>query len=151
MINETLSFDSTLESPTKPHQEKNSAQNKAIFLVHYMNENQSFNPINENIDENQRELKSAKYKIRKKSKRGPKPKKFEKNFKSENNMLDFDGLLDALFPKPKIEIVSPLKKKISTGKKYQKKMAGFKRKRSIKECLNKSRFKFFIEFHFYRN
>jgi hypothetical protein len=113
-----------------------------------MNENQSFNPINENIDDNQRELKSAKYKIRKKSKRGPKPKKFEKNIKSENNMLDFDGLLDALFPKPKIEIVSPLKKNISTGKKYQKKMAGYKRKRSIKESLNKSRFKFFIEFHF---
>ena len=66
-------------------------------------------------------------------------------------MLDFDGLLDALFPKPKIERITPLKKKISTGKKYQKKMAGYKRKRSIKESLNKSRFKFFIEFHFYRD
>ena len=140
MINETLSFDSTLESPTKPHQEKNSSQNKAIFLVHYMHENQTFNPINENIDENQRELKSPKYKIRKKSKRGPKPKKYSKNIKSENNLLDFDGLLEALFPKPKIEIVSPLKKKISTGKKYTKKMVGYKRKRSIKESLNKSRF-----------
>ena len=150
-MNETLSVESTLESPTKPHQQKTSPQKKAIFLVHYMNENQSFNPINENIDEDQRVLKSAKNKIRKKSKQGPKPKKFEKNIKCENNMLDFDGLLDALFPKPKIEIVSPLKKKISTGKKYQKKMAGYKRKRSIKESLNKSRFKFFIEFHFYRD
>lgn len=126
MINETLSFDSTLESPTKPHQEKNSTQNKAIFLVHYMNENQSFNPINENIDEEQRVLKSAKNKIRKKSKQGPKPKKFEKNIKCENNMLDFDGLLDALFPKPKIEIVSPLKKKFQQGKSTKKKWPDIK-------------------------
>lgn len=105
---------------------KNSTQNKAIFLVHYMNENQSFNPINENIDEDQRVLKSAKNKIRKKSKQGPKPKKFEKNIKCENNMLDFDGLLDALFPKPKIEIVSPLKKKFQQGKSTKKKWPDIK-------------------------
>jgi len=75
MINETSSFDSTLESPTKPHKEKVSSQNKAIFLVHYINDNQTYNQRNEKLDKNGHGENSPENKITKKSKRGPKPKK----------------------------------------------------------------------------
>ena len=140
MINESLSFDSTLESPTKPHQEKNSNQNKAIFLVHCMNDNQTNNQINGKLNKNE-QGNSPDNKFKKKSKRGPKPKKFEKIKKGENNMLDFDSLLDTLFPKPKIEIVSSLKKKDLSLKKYQKKLLGYKRKRTIRDCLRSKKIK----------
>ena len=131
MINETSSFDSTLESPTKPNKEKVSSQNKAIFLVHYINDNQTYNQKNEKLDKNGHGENSPENKITKISKRGPKPKKFGKLQKIQNNILDFDMVLATLFPKEKKENVSPPRKKNLFRKKYQKRLIGCKRKRQI--------------------
>ena len=135
MINETFSFESTLESSAKPLQEKSSSQKKLIFLVHYMNDNQR----NEKIDKNGPGEITAEYKNRRKSKRGRKPKKLLKMIKIKNNTLDFDMLLSTLFENEKKENDSGPKKKFIIRRKYQKKLIGIKRKRQIKETKYKSK------------
>lgn len=135
MINETFSFESTLESSAKPLQEKSSSQIKLIFLVHYMNDNQR----NEKIDKNGPGEITSEYKNRRKSKRGRKPKKLLKMIKIKNNTLDFDMLLSTLFENEKKENDSGPKKKFIIRRKYQKKLIGIKRKRQIKETKYKSK------------
>ena len=142
-MNETLSVESTLESPTKPHQQKTSPQKKAIFLVHYMNLSQPFDNINEKLDKNGYGENSSENKNTRISKRGRKPKKFSKMKKIQNNMLDFDLILNTLFPKKKEENGFPPMKKKFTLKKFPKKIIGHKRKRQIKDIINKSKKYFF--------
>ncbi len=139
MINESSSFDSTLESPTKPNKEKASSQNKAIFLVHYINDNQTFNQKNEKLDKNDDGEKSPEQKISKIFKKCSKKKKVCKKKINQNNMLDFDAMLESLFPTKKKENVAPSRKKKLERKKYQKKLIGNKRKRQLKEIINKSK------------
>ena len=141
MINETLSLDSTLESPTKPRQEKESVEKKPIFFVHYMNKNLSFNELNEKFVKEESGEELSKNKKKKFWKRGRKPKKLTKLNKIQNNVLDFDNLLDTFFPKKK---VSPPKIKQSSMKKYKKKLIGSKRKRKINEIKNKSKYNIFL-------
>ena len=143
MINETSSVDSTLESPTKPHKEKMSSQNKAIFLVHYINDNQTFNQKNEKLDKNGHGEKSPEQKISKIFKKSTKKKKICKQNKTQNNMLDFDAMLETLFPKEKNENALMSRKNNLERKKYQKKLIGNKRKRQIKDAINKSKFLLF--------
>ena len=139
MMNETLSVESTLESPSKPHQQKSSPDKKAIFLVNYTDANQTIEKLNEKLDkngygENYQENKNTKI-----SKRGRKPKKCIKIKRLQNNILDFDILLNALFPKKIDENGFPPMKKNSTGKKIPKKLTGHKRKRQLKELAAKSK------------
>ena len=138
-MNETLSVESTLESPTKPHQQKTSPQKKAIFLVHYMKVNQPFDNIKDKLDKNGYSENSLENKNTKISKRGRKPKKFSKMKKNQNNMLDFDLILNTLFPQKKEENSFPPMKKKFTMKKFPKKIIGHKRKRQIKGIINKSK------------
>ena len=138
-MNETLSVESTLESPSKPHQQKTSPQKKAIFLVHYMKVNQPFDNIKDKLDKNGYGENSLENKNTKISKRGRKPKKFSKMKKNQNNMLDFDLILNSLFPKKKEENSFPPMKKKFTMKKFPKKIIGHKRKRQIKGIINKSK------------
>ena len=141
MINETQSQDSTLESPTKPHQEKDSSQKKQIFLVHYINNNLSFNETNEKVKTSSEEEFSGNKK-KKVWRRGRKPKKITKIKKILNNVLDFDNILDTFFPK---KTVSPLKiKKNSSIKKNKKKLIGCKRKRQLNEMKSKSKYNIFL-------
>ena len=141
MINETLSLDSTLESPTKPHQEKEALEKKPIFFVHYMNNNISVNEINAKFVKIESSEELSKNKKKQFWKRGRKPKKFPKSKKIQNNILDFDTLLETFFPKKKI---SPPKIKNSSMKKYKKKLIGYKRKRQINEIKNKSKYNNFL-------
>ena len=141
MINETLSLDSTLESPTKPHQEKEPLEKKPIFFVHYMNNNISVNEINAKFVKIESSEELSKNKKKQFWKRGRKPKKFPKSKKIQNNILDFDNLLETFFPKKKI---SPPKIKNSSMKKYKKKLIGYKRKRQINEIKNKSKYNIFL-------
>lgn len=141
MINETLSLDSTLESPTKPRPEKESVEKKPIFFVHYLNENLSFNEINEKLVKKESGEELSHNKKKKFWRRGRKPKKCPKIKKIQNNILDFDSLLETIFPKKK---VSPPKIKQSSMKKYKKKIIGYKRKRQINEIKNKSKYNIFL-------
>jgi len=139
MINETLSLDSTLESPTKPNKEKEASEKKPIFLVHYMNNDLSVNEIDEKLIKNGNDEELSENKKKKVWKRGRKPKKFPKIKKLQSNILDFDLLLETFFPK---KIVSPPKTK--NIKKYKKKLIGYKRKKQINEIKNKSKFNIFL-------
>ena len=139
MINETLSLDSTLESPTKPNKEKEASEKKPIFLVHYMNNDLSVNEIDEKLVKNGNDEELSENKKKKVWKRGRKPKKFPKVKKLQSNILDFDLLLETFFPK---KIVSPPKTK--NIKKYKKKLIGYKRKKQINEIKNKSKFNIFL-------
>ena len=139
MINETLSLDSTLESPTKPNKEKEASEKKPIFLVHYMNNDLSVNEIDEKLVKNGNDEELSENKKKKVWKRGRKPKKFPKIKKLQSNILDFDLLLETFFPK---KIVSPPKTK--NIKKYKKKLIGYKRKKQINEIKNKSKFNILI-------
>ena len=139
MINETLSLDSTLESPTKPNKEKEASEKKPIFLVHYMNNDLSVNEIDEKLIKNGNDEELSENKKKKVWKRGRKPKKFPKVKKLQSNILDFDLLLETFFSK---KIVSPPKTK--NIKKYKKKLIGYKRKKQINEIKNKSKFNIFL-------
>ena len=139
MINETLSLDSTLESPTKPNKEKDASEKKPIFLVHYMNNDLSVNEIDEKLVKNGNDEELSENKKKKVWKRGRKPKKFPKIKKLQSNILDFDLLLETFFPK---KIVSPPKTK--NIKKYKKKLIGYKRKKQINEIKNKSKYNIFL-------
>ena len=139
MINETLSLDSTLESPTKPNKEKEASEKKPIFLVHYMNNDLSVNEIDEKLVKNGNDEELSENKKKKVWKRGRKPKKFPKVKKLQSNILDFDLLLETFFSK---KIVSPPKTK--NIKKYKKKLIGYKRKKQINEIKNKSKFNIFL-------
>jgi hypothetical protein len=128
MINETLSLDSTLESPTKPHQENPSSQNKAIFLVHYMKDKQNFNKKKENINDDEKPKQN-----------GPNLKKIGNIKKFHNNMLDFDIVLSTLFGNEKKDNNALFRKKKSIKKAGKKKLLFLKRNRKIKEIINKSK------------
>ena len=141
MINETLSLDSTLESPTKPRPEKESVEKKPIFFVHYLNENLSFNEINEKLVKKESGEELSHNKKKKFWRRGRKPKKCPKIKKIQNNILDFDSLLETIVPNKK---VSPPKIKQSSMKKYKKKILGYKRKRQINEIKTKSKYNIFL-------
>jgi hypothetical protein len=128
MINETLSLDSTLESPTKPHQENPSSQNKAIFLVHYMKDKQNFNKKKENINDDEKPKQN-----------GPNLKKIGNIKKFHNNMLDFDIVLSTLFGNEKKDSNALFRKKRSIKKAGKKKLFFLKRNRKRKEIINKSK------------
>ena len=112
---ESLSFESTIESPTKPHQEKvpdkNIITNKSLFLVQVVSDTKTSSQnleINENKKDNEIKEKSP-------------------------NILNFDDVLSIVFP--------PVEKaKKSVNKKCEKKLLENKRKRQTKPSnINKSK------------
>ena len=129
MINETLSFDSTIESPIKPHQENPSPQNKAIFLVHYMKEKQKPNKNSKKIDNENS-----------KQKKGPSSKTNEKVKTFQNTMLDFDILLSTFFQNEQKDNNTLFRKKKSLKKNGKKKIYYLKRRKHLKEIKNKSNY-----------
>ena len=129
MINETLSLDSTLESPAKPHQENPSSQNKAIFLVHYMKDKQNFNEKKEKNNDD-----------KKPKQKGQNSKKIGKMNIFHNNMLDFDIVLSTLFGNEKKDNNALFRKKKSIKKTGKKKILFLKRNKKIKDIINKSKY-----------
>ena len=109
---ESLSFESTIESPTKPHQEKlPDKKAKSIFLVQTQSDTDIPKQDISNIENNE-------------------SKEIIEKEPSALNTLNFDDILEIVFPKEK--------SKKSAQKNNSKKLLSFKRKRSI----NKSKKKF---------
>lgn len=119
-LNETLSIDSTLESPTKPHSDKPSTTHKKLFLVEVLDPPQ----LPENIPSAPlSEIKRAEDKNSKKIfKHRKKHKSINKvNIKKKNNInnkkavLDFDAILKCVldFRKKEAEKQLSIKKKKS--------------------------------------
>ena len=119
MTNESLSIESTVESPSKPHQVTvPTKNNKSIFLVHFISNNDSYDKKSPNL-ENKEPSKNADQNI-------------NLSKKLSLNLLDFDEVLNLVLNKEK-------DKKIKPKKKYKKKLLGFKRKRLIKPKEIKSK------------
>ena len=136
MMNETLSGDSTLESPIIPHHKKSSFSKYNLFLMNYMNLNQDFNKKEEKIDKKENCQNYLEKIIINITKREEKLNDLTIFTKKEDNILDFDLLLSRLFPKKKEKKISPKSTKIHIGKQFNKKLMGYKRKRQIKEVKN---------------
>ena len=102
MTNESLSIESTVESPSKPHQETVPAKNnKSIFLVHFISNDDSYNKISPNL-----EIQEPSKNINQNINLGKK--------KLSSNLLDFDEVLNLVLNKEK-------DKKIKSKKKHKKK------------------------------
>ena len=127
MTNESLSIESTVESPSKPHQETVPAKNnKSIFLVHFISNGDSYNKISPNL-----EIQEPSKNINQNINLGKK--------KLSSNLLDFDEVLNLVLNKEK-------DKKIKSKKKHKKKLLGFKRKRLIKPKEIKSKTNLYLIF-----
>ena len=110
---ESLSFESTIESPTKPHQEKAPDENnKSLFLVKVISDNKLSEQKSQNLEINE----------------NPENKEIKK---SPPTILNFDDVLSIVFPEKK--------PKKSDKKKCEKKLLGNKKKRQIKTNINKSK------------
>ena len=147
MINETHSLDSTLESPSKPFQVKSSPQKRSIFLVHYSLNKSSINQINQTLDINKNgsDVISPKKISPKKSKHGGRAKKSAKKFEKTKNLLDFDSLLNAIFPAVKDEnIFISLPKRKNFLKKEKKNLGRKKGRQAAEDSKSKKNFFNFI-------
>ena len=115
---ESLSFESTIESPTKPHQEKlPDKKAKSIFLVQTQSDTDIPKQDISNLENNE-------------------SKEIIEKEPSALNTLNFDDILEIVFPKEK--------PKKSAQKNNSKKLLSSKRKRSI----NKSK-KIYIIIYYY--
>ena len=116
---ESLSFESTIESPTKPHQEKLPDKNsKSLFLVQTLSDTDIPKQDISNSENNE-----SKEIIEKKP--------------SVLNTLNFDDILEIVFPKQK--------QKKQEQKNNNKKLLNSKRKKPI----NKSKKIFILFFYYY--
>jgi hypothetical protein len=147
--NESISFESTLGSPSKPRLENLVQKPKQIFLVNCVKDNISFSHTKISSSDNlgKKPLKNK----RPKSKQATNQNKlsFKNNKNSEFHLLDFDALFKNII----------IGKKKSIGKKAHKtshainnkdksKLLGYKRNRllSDKNFINKSKFIIIIFF-----
>ena len=101
---ESLSFESTIESPTKPHQEKlPDKNNKSLFLVQTISETDISKQSIQNLENDEIKEKA--------------------NKKHTSHILNFDDVLSIIYPKEKPKKQSP--------KQSGKNLLNNKRKRPI--------------------
>ncbi len=120
---ESLSFESTIESPTKPHQEKvPDKNNKSLFLVQTISETEISKQPSQNLENNETKEKTNKK-------------------ESSSNILNFDDVLSIVFPKEKPKKQSP--------KKSREKLLNNKRKRPINKSKIYKKFMIYFIYFFY--
>ena len=146
-INESISFESTLGSPSKPAQENIVKKPKQIFLVNCVEDNISLSPTKKSSSEsiNNKPLKQKRSKTNKANNR--------KNASIKNNkinglhLLDFDALFKNIIIGKK-NFVAKRAHKISNYSKNKNKikLIGYKRSRylSNKNSINKSKQYFYL-------
>ena len=150
-INESISFESTLGSPSKPPQENIVKKPKQIFLVNCVEDNISLSPTKKSSSESidNKPLKQKRSKTKKTNNR---------NNTSVNNkktiglhLLDFDALFKNIIIGKK-KLIAKRAHKISNNSKNKNKikLIGYKRNRllSNKNSVNKSKY-IFIYYHYY--
>jgi hypothetical protein len=148
LINESISFESTLGSPSKPQQDTILKKPKQIFLVKFVNDNTiSLSP--NKISNNSSPVKKLSRGKRTKFKNTPNPiapnNKNDKN--SEYHLLDFDALFDnIIIGKKKPEVKKEHRLARISRKKNNKKIIGLQRFKifSSKNVLNKSKSNYFL-------
>ena len=139
ITNESISFESTLGSPSKPHQCVIVQKPKPIFLVNSIEDNISLTSTKKSSDsgimQNPSKQKKSKTKVKSIQKINP----IKNNKNNEFHMLDFDALFQDIIIGKKKSLDKSTHKNIS--KKYnKKKLLGSKRIRLFpKNSFNKSK------------
>ena len=147
--NESISFESTLGSPSKPRLENIAQKPKPIFLVNCVEDNKSFGHIKIGSSDNVGK-KPLKHK-RSKSKQETNQNKLslKKNKNVEFHLLDFDALFKNIIIGKKKYIAKKENKTSHIIKnKDKRKLLGYKRNKllSDKNIINKSKFIIIILF-----
>ena len=144
-INESISFESTLGSPSKPPQENIVKKPKQIFLVNCVEDNISLSPTKKSSSESidNKPLKQKRSKTKKANNR--KNLSLNNNKNSGLHLLDFDALFKNIIIGEK-KLVAKRAHKISNNSKNKNKikLIGYKRNRllSNKNSINKSKYIF---------
>ena len=146
--NESISFESTLGSPSKPHQDSIVKKPKQIFLVNCVNDNISFshNKISLSDNAGKKPLKQKRPKSKQKTNQNKLSIKNNKNI--EFHLLDFDALLKNLIIGKKKSRAKKEQKTYIIRYKDKKRLLGYKRNRLLydKNFINKSKFIIIIFF-----
>ena len=141
-VNESISFESTLGSPSKPTQENIVQKPKKIFLVNCVEDNISLSPTKKSSFESvdNKLLKQKRSKIKKTNNR--KNASIKNNKNNGLHLLDFDALFKNIIIGEK-KFVAKRAQKIPNifRKKNKFKLIGYKRNRllSNKNTINKSK------------
>ena len=129
-INESISFESTLGSPSKPPQENIVKKPKQIFLVNCVEDNISLSPTKKSSSESidNKPLKQKRSKTKKANNR--KNLSLNNNKNSGLHLLDFDALFKNIIIGEK-KLVAKRAHKISNNSKNKNKikLIGYKRNR----------------------
>ena len=144
-INESISFESTLGSPSKPPQENIVKKPKQIFLVNCVEDNISLSPTKKSSSESidNKPLKQKRSKTKKTNNK--------KNTSVNNNkniglhLLDFDAIFKNIIIGEKKLVAKRAHKIFNNSKNKNKiKLIGYKRNRllSNKNTVNKSKYIF---------
>jgi hypothetical protein len=139
ITNESISFESTLGSPSKPHQCVIVQKPKPIFLVNSIEDNISLTSTKKSSDSGIKQNPSKQKKSKTKVKSIQKINPIKNNKNNEFHMLDFDALFQDIIIGKKKSLDKSTHKNIS--KKYnKKKLLGSKRIRLFpKNSFNKSK------------
>ena len=139
ITNESISFESTLGSPSKPHQCVIVQKPKPIFLVNSIKDNISLTSTKKSSDSGIKQNPSKQKKSKTKVKSIQKINPIKNNKNNEFHMLDFDTLFQDIIIGKKKSLDKSTHKNIS--KKYnKKKLLGSKRIRLFpKNSFNKSK------------
>ena len=139
ITNESISFESTLGSPSKPHQCVIVQKPKPIFLVNSIKDNISLTSTKKSSDSGIKQNPSKQKKSKTKVKSIQKINPIKNNKNNEFHMLDFDALFQDIIIGKKKSLDKSTHKNIS--KKYnKKKLLGSKRIRLFpKNSFNKSK------------
>ncbi len=139
ITNESISFESTLGSPSKPHQCVIVQKPKPIFLVNSIEDNISLTSTKKSSDSGIKQNPSKQKKSKTKVKSIQKINPIKNNKNNEFHMLDFDALFQDIIIGKKKSLDKSTHKNIS--KKFnKKKLLGSKRIRLFpKNSFNKSK------------
>ena len=139
ITNESISFESTLGSPSKPHQCVIVQKPKPIFLVNSIEDNISLTSTKKSSDSGIKQNPSKQKKSKTKVKSIQKINPIKNNKNNEFHMLDFDALFQDIIIGKKKSLDKSTHKNIS--KKYnKKKLLGSMRIRLFpKNSFNKSK------------
>ena len=140
-INESISFESTIASPSKPHPCSIVKRPKPIFLVNCVGDNISSNTTKKSSDSSLKKNSNRRRRLKSNKNSAQNNNSLKNNKSNEFHMLDFDALFNDIIHEKKKPLDKSAYKKSHLPRNYsKKKLIGSKRIRlfSYKNSINKS-------------
>jgi len=139
-INESISFESTIASPSKPHPCSIVKRPKPIFLVNCVGDNISSNTTKKSSDSSLKKNSNRRRRLKSNKNSTQNNNSLKNNKSNEFHMLDFDALFNDIIHEKKKPLDKSAYKKSHLPRNYsKKKLIGSKRIRlfSYKNSINK--------------